>query len=138
MEFKHLDKILKKYAVKIVRVLRQSVNSNTNNLRNSIDYHLSDNIVVIDMDSYGSDVDEGTKPHYVSPSHLMEWSKSKGLNPFAVAKNIAKFGTKAHPFLYKAEAIQQEADNEIKNAIFKDTEVFVDKAISKNKHLKVQ
>lgn len=51
---------------------------------------------------YAMAVHEGTPPHYVSPRALMPWAEKKGLNPFAVAKSIAKKGTKANPFFKNA------------------------------------
>jgi HK97 gp10 family phage protein len=48
--------------------------------------------------SYGTSVEFGTKPHYVSGSNLSIWASRRGLNPYAVAKSISKKGTKANPF----------------------------------------
>jgi hypothetical protein len=51
---------------------------------------------------YSVGIEEGTRPHYVSPRALKPWAEARGLNPFAVAKSIAKKGTKANPFLKRA------------------------------------
>lgn len=61
---------------------------------------------------YASDVELGTLPHYVSAQALMPWAAKKGLNPYAVAKSIAKKGTKANPFLDRAVASQEGGINE--------------------------
>lgn len=50
---------------------------------------------------YSGSVEFGTRPHNVAPSQLREWAVKKGLNEFAVAKSIAKKGTKANPFVKK-------------------------------------
>lgn len=51
---------------------------------------------------YAAAVEYGTRPHYVSPEQLAPWAQSKGLNPYAVSKSIAKKGTKANPFFQRA------------------------------------
>lgn len=67
---------------------------------------------------YSMAVHEGTRPHMPPVSALEAWSKKKGLNPWAVAKNIAKFGTKANPFLKRAvEAQKDQINGEFKTAL---------------------
>lgn len=51
---------------------------------------------------YALDVEQGTKPHFVPVDEIAPWAKKKGLNPWAVAKSIAKKGTKANPFFARA------------------------------------
>lgn len=51
---------------------------------------------------YAMAVHDGTRPHFVSGESLGPWAKKKGLNPYAVAKSIAKKGTKANPFFKRA------------------------------------
>ena len=58
--------------------------------------------------------------HYVSPQSLKAWAEKKGLNPFAVAKSIAKKGTKANPFFQTAvgsveDRVNQEFDKALEN-----------------------
>lgn len=51
---------------------------------------------------YADAVETGSAPHYppAGPdSSLAAWAKLKGLNVYAVAKNISKFGTKANPYI---------------------------------------
>jgi hypothetical protein len=60
---------------------------------------------------YGSNVEFGTSPHYVSPEQLQGWAKTKGLNPYAVSKSIQKKGTKANPFFSRGvDQSRQEVD----------------------------
>jgi hypothetical protein len=51
---------------------------------------------------YAAAVHEGTAPHMVPVDAITPWANKKGLNPWAVAKSIAKKGTKANPFLQRA------------------------------------
>lgn len=48
---------------------------------------------------YALYVEKGTKPHMPPVDAIQAWAEQKGLNPWAVAKSIAKKGTKANPFV---------------------------------------
>ena len=70
------------------------------------------------MAPYGMAVHQGTAPHYVSGETLKAWAARKGLNPWAVAKSIAKKGTKANPFLQRSIQVENEnINNEFSNAL---------------------
>jgi hypothetical protein len=70
---------------------------------------------------YSGSVEYGTRPHAVSGASLKDWAQRRGLNPYAVAKSIAKKGTRANPFLKKTtveingdlDKILQETINDI-------------------------
>lgn len=67
---------------------------------------------------YSMAVHMGTGPHKVSGESLKAWAARKGLNPWAVAKSIAKKGTKANPFLRRSIDIEGENVNrEFSNAL---------------------
>lgn len=67
---------------------------------------------------YSIAVHEGTKPHYVSAERLAPWAKNKGLNLYAVSKNIQKFGTAPNPFFERAvRKEEQNVQGEFKNAL---------------------
>jgi hypothetical protein len=64
-------------------------------------------VIIGTNQKYAKGVEEGTKPHYVSPEDLVLWCQRK-LNlsreeaeraSYAVSKKIQKEGTKAQPFL---------------------------------------
>lgn len=63
------------------------------------------------MAPYSMAVHMGTKPHNVSGETLKAWAARKGLNPWAVAANIRKHGTKANPFLQRSITIEQDNVN---------------------------
>lgn len=44
----------------------------------------------------------GTKPHFVPAGRLAAWAAARGLNPYAVARTIAKKGTRPRWMLYRA------------------------------------
>lgn len=68
--------------------------------------------------AYSVPVHEGSRPHYVSPRALMQWATKKGLNPYAVAKSIAKKGTRANPFFQRSlDASATDVSKEFKEAL---------------------
>jgi len=91
---------------KIIRdEARNIVPVDTSALRRSISYSISQanqRSEIGPTEKYGAGVEFGTPPHFVSAKHLIGWAKRKGLNPYAVAKSIAKKGTKAHPYMFPA------------------------------------
>lgn len=60
---------------------------------------------------YALAVHNGTRPHPVAAKSLEAWARKRGLNPWAVAKSIAKNGTKANPFLKRAVDLQKDNVN---------------------------
>lgn len=72
---------------------------------------------------YGGSIEQGTRPHAVSPKVLEAWAQKRGLNPYAVAKSIAKKGTKANPFLKRTlDVVGSGIDQEFSQAISGITE----------------
>lgn len=51
---------------------------------------------------YSAAVELGSKPHFPPVRALETWARRKGLNAWAVAKGIAKRGTKAQRYLQRA------------------------------------
>lgn len=67
---------------------------------------------------YGGSIENGTRPHAVSAKVLMDWAAKRGLNPYAVAKSIAKKGTRANPFMKRTlDTVGSGIDNEFSKAI---------------------
>ena len=54
------------------------------------------------MTPYAIFVHEGTAPHMPPVDAITPWANKKGINPWALAKSIAKNGTKANPFLQRS------------------------------------
>ena len=102
--------------------------ASSNKLYRSIKYKINGNTLTLTMAKHAIYLDQGTKPHMPPVSAIKKWARHKGLNEWAVAMKIKKYGTKAHPFLYKFnEVVQQELTNieklaakEIKAIIIED------------------
>ena len=108
----------------------------------------------ITMQLYGLYVDEGTcgtdscggkhhkykgtgspKARNMPPvSDLRKWATSKGLNVWAVAKNIQKYGTASHPFVYNFEKVIKQHQQELINMFGYDINNRVEKQIKNAWH----
>ncbi len=110
--------ILKELGEAIVKGLRVKLSSNgidsSSTLSNQLDYTVKhDTFLYIDMPEYGVYVDSGTKPHMPPVDKLERWATSRGLNAWAVAMNIKKYGTKPKPFLYVIDDIVKKFEPEL-------------------------
>jgi HK97 gp10 family phage protein len=80
----------------------------TGELRRSIGSDIDERslIGIVGLDfpgrNYGIYVEKGTRPHMPPIGALDRWANQRGLNPYAVAKSIARKGTKAQPFMKPA------------------------------------
>jgi hypothetical protein len=104
------------------RARRKAPSGVTNELRRSINYKLGNKKVTIGIDNpaqvYGAVVEYGRRPGKQPPSgpnsSLARWAQLKlGSSgaAFAVARKIAKKGTKAQPYLIPAA--EETVDNDI-------------------------
>lgn len=86
--------------------IRNMPRGTTGGLQRSVTYHFSgDKHVEIEPTANQADyVEFGTRPHMPPVDSLRPWAQSKGLNPWAVARGIAKHGTRKQPYLDKTEA----------------------------------
>jgi HK97 gp10 family phage protein len=48
---------------------------------------------------YGLYVERGTRPHWPPVAAVSGWARRHGINPFLVARSIARKGTRAQPFM---------------------------------------
>ena len=58
--------------------------------------------IVISPVVYSPYVEFGTRPHFPPPGALQPWARRHGISAFALARAIARRGTKAHPFMRPA------------------------------------
>ena len=77
------------------------------------------------MEEYGEYVSEGTRPHRPPISAIAGWSRRKGLNPWAVAANIEKYGTLGNDFLEPLNQFEAEYFKKLDNEVFESVESFV-------------
>jgi len=98
---------LNKIAGLIINKIKQKLDENNSissgDLKNNITPIISDNSIGIEMLDYAIYVDKGTGPRNKMPpiDPIKRWVENKNINinPWAIATNIKKYGTKAHPFL---------------------------------------
>jgi len=127
-----MDKTLIKIGKEIVKELIKNLSKHglqSSDLANSINYKINQGVLIIDMNEYGEFVDSGTKPHMPPVDELNSWAQSKGLNVWAVAMNINKFGTEAQPFLLDFDKIINDITEEITESGFELFEDDVDDII---------
>ena len=117
MEIGALENIAKTVVASLRNTLVSKGIDATGRLSESIIYQVSPKFISIEMLQYGEFVDSGTKPHWAPIKPIKTWVQAKGLslNPYAVRANIAKYGTKPHPWLYKFKETILELDEELLN-----------------------
>lgn len=87
--------------------------------------HLGDGSYGVQMKQYLEHVDKGTPPHHppVQNNHrLQTWAEQNGIDPYALARSIARKGTQAHPFMGRAvqrfnSRAQDVATDELENML---------------------
>lgn len=103
-----LGVLVAKYALKIQGTARRGVKVDQGITRASIFAHMFSRGLSA---SIGSDqktalwIEKGTRPHFPPPDALIPWCRRHGMEPgaeWAVARAIAKRGTKPNPFLEPA------------------------------------
>jgi len=93
-------------AAKLTEAVKKKLKENNSlasgDLVTNITPKFTEDSVSLDMLDYAEYVDGGTRPHMPPVDPIKKWVQQKGLNisPWAIAINIKKYGTKAHPFLY--------------------------------------
>ena len=116
--------VLDDVGMQIVEAMRAQLRANGNkfegNLINKMRSFTKDNSLNVTMPLYGKFVDEGTRTHMPPVNSIAPWAKSKGLNPWAVAINIKKNGTKSHPFIFKFSEVVHDNKQLIQTTIGKE------------------
>jgi len=134
-ERKHIDKELKLIAKDLEKALSKQLGKeglSNSGLANDIDFKITKDGFSLNIPGYGKYVDEGTKPHMPPVDSLKKWSTARGLNPWAVANSIKKWGTKPQPFLFVINDNQNEYVKRIANAGLEDVIVMGDAIIKKS------
>lgn len=77
---------------------------------------------------YAIYVHEGTRPHWPPIEAITPWAKRHGIEPFLVARSIAKHGTRAQPFIKEAiNNSQNKIEGFFEQAVNKTLDSVVDK-----------
>jgi hypothetical protein len=118
MEFKKLKKGLENLGFEIVSQLKSKVPVDTGKLKKSIKVRIKKSKppvmkMSVSFKDYGVWLDSGTKPGRKPPpiKAIKAWCKRKKLNPYAVQKNIMKFGTKPQPWIDYQKVIDDNIDS---------------------------
>lgn len=129
-----LNEALERVGAALVQQMKQEVAVDTGKLRDSIDYYVKDNILYITMEDYGVYVDEGRAPGKMPPIKSIEgWAKRKGLNPWAVATNISKYGTRPQPFMTEFNDFERKYFRMLEDGLYDEIDNMIDKIIKNNK-----
>lgn len=115
----HVNKAINRSLVRILGQEKQQAPVFTGNLRDNWKIDLDRFQGALRSNApYSMAVHFGSRPHMPPISAITPWALKKGLNPWAVAKSIAKNGTKANPFLQKAVDLERDNVNkEFKEAL---------------------
>ena len=129
----YLTEALEELGEVLYKELMKTVPVHTGELRDSVSYSIKDNVLIFSYNEYGQFLNDGTMPHNVPVDSIRTWALSKGLNPWAVAKNISKFGTEPNNWLRPVEDFESEYFNLLEDATFEALEGYVWEKISKYK-----
>lgn len=124
---------LEEVAPYLVKDLKENCPVDTGKLKNSIDYYIKDNVLYVTMEDYGQIVNDGSAPHIPPISAIEGWSKRKGLKPWAVAKNIEKFGTKPTFFMKNLEEFEKNYYEKLNKSLYNEAEAVIWETLQKIK-----
>lgn len=105
-----LRRTLQRSAIIVQRFARQEAPVDRGQLRNSIQIRqLLHSVVITPRAKYALPVHEGSRPHFPpikaltgKEESLDLWARRRGINPFLLARSIARKGTKPNPFMERA------------------------------------
>lgn len=132
----NIDKVLMSLGKDITGAWKKAIqqNNDTGSLSNSIKYVVKDQILILSMAKEGEYLDKGTKPHMPPVDKITRWAANKGLSPWAVAINISKYGTEAHPFIDKYKPILKKYKKHLRKAGREDIIDIINKGIKIEKN----
>ena len=96
-----LNSLIEGGAIDLQSEIRRDAPVHDGQYRRSVDYKLNRGRFEANIGprvKYAKPVETGSRPHWTSVkpgSSLRKWADSKGINPYAVQRSIAKKGTKA-------------------------------------------
>jgi len=100
-----LSDTLNKIGKEIIKAMQKDIADSSGHLSKSFKFQVSRGNYLsysleFEMLKYGVYLDKGTNPHMPPVNSLRKWAAKKGLNVWAVAMSIKKYGTKPHPFIH--------------------------------------
>ncbi len=102
------EEALIELGVAIVKFMGERISSDTGKLKQgfTIDVTRKDGVQTLSIynsEDYGDYVNYGTIPHMPPVDAITPWANRKGIEPWALAMSIKKFGTKPHRYIPEDE-----------------------------------
>jgi hypothetical protein len=127
-----VNEALEKLGEVLVKNMKEDVAVDTGSLRDSIDFYVKDNTLYITMNDYGTYVDNGRAPGKMPPiNKIKTWADRKGLNAWAVATNIKKYGIEARPFMTELEEFESKYFDLLETGMFHEIDEYISNNIMK-------
>ncbi|EKD89640.1 MAG: hypothetical protein ACD_33C00022G0001 [uncultured bacterium] len=130
-DYKNLNGVFIDIGEQIVEEFKDHADKHraTGKLYRSIKFNIKKNMLIVQLAKHAIYLDKGTRPHMPPVDKIKKWAASKGINVWALAKSIAKKGTKAYPFLYRFDDIANSYIDDIAEAYSKDIIYDIDKTL---------
>ena len=115
----HINSAILRSLVRIWEKEKQEAPVDTGNLRDrsKLDMKRFQGSLSSQM-PYALAIENGSRPHFVAIEKIRPWAEKRGLNPWAIAKTIAKKGTRPNPFFKRTlEGAQEGVDIEFTKAL---------------------
>jgi len=80
---------------------------------------------------YAIFVHEGTRPHWPPIGAIEGWARRHGIEPFLVARAIARHGTKARPFMREGLEVARHKILGSRNPVFKRVKKYIEMEVKK-------
>lgn len=118
---KHVNTAINRSLVRVLGAEKKEAPVGTGNLRDNWRVDMSRFAGTLSSNApYSMAVHFGSRPHMppATDSFFQLWCRKKGLNPWAVARSIARKGTRPNPFFQRAVDSQQaQINGEFSNAL---------------------
>lgn len=116
---KYINMAINRSLVRILGEEKQQAPVSTGNLRDNWRLDMGRFTGTLASNApYAAAVHEGSAPHMPPVNALTAWAGKHGIDPWVLAKSIAKNGTKANPFLKRAVELQaQNINGEFQTAL---------------------
>lgn len=126
-----MEEAIKKLAEYVIKDLKEIIPSDTGNLHNSISYKIENGEIQFIMENYVNYVNDGTRPHRPPISAIEGWAKRRGINPWALAKHIETYGTKAQNFFNKYTNNEGEYADYLSKLVYDEYNIKLDLIIDR-------
>lgn len=140
MDDKFILKALEKIGAETVAKFKSEMQSHDFSMTTSksVRYYVkNDQQLMLEFADTAKYVDRGTRPHMPPVNKIKKWANAHGINEWALAYHIKKYGTAAHPFLNKVYDVMSAGLKYLNEAYANKIEADMDKFFA-SLNLKVQ